>query len=184
MTETAPRWRLRYHFGDLELFSAWEADLAAVENLAEQFQRDQAFHDVVIERRTTIQPGDHSETGSDEKVVMTDGGTVAANGGTSDRFPELADIHRDILLTLARSGPTHGRGLMDDLATLRDEDITDSHLYRNLGNLDALGLVEIREHVHDDRSHEYALTAQGRSAVREHAQRLEGAVAALEESDR
>jgi DNA-binding PadR family transcriptional regulator len=125
---------------------------------------------------------DREET--DEQDLVADGGTVAANGGTSNRFPELADIHRDILLTLARSGPTHGRGLMDDLATLRDEDITDSRLYRNLGDLDGLGLVEIREHVHDDRSHEYALTAQGRSAVREHAQRVTGAVEALQGADR
>jgi DNA-binding PadR family transcriptional regulator len=122
--------------------------------------------------------------GTGEQELVADGGTVAANGGALNRFPELVDIHRDILLTLARSGPTHGRGLMDDLATLRDEDITDSRLYRNLGDLDALGLVEIREHVHDDRSHEYALTAQGRSAVREHAQRVTGAVEALQEADR
>jgi DNA-binding PadR family transcriptional regulator len=142
-----------------------------------------AHHGHVDETSTVIlEEIDRDET--DEQELVADGGTVAANGGTSNRFPELADIHRDILLTLARSGPTHGRGLMDDLATLRDEDITDSRLYRNLGDLDGLGLVEIREHVHDDRSHEYALTAQGRSAVREHAQRVTGAVEALQEADR
>lgn len=125
-----------------------------------------------------------ARTGTDAPPTEKPDASVLGRGETSNRFPELADIHRDILLTLARSGPTHGRGLMDDLATLRDEDITDSRLYRNLGDLDALGLVEIREHVHDDRSHEYALTAQGRSAVREHAQRVTGAVEALQEADR
>lgn len=120
---------------------------------------------------------------TDEKPhYLADGGTLArTNGGSPQRFVELVDIHRDIILTLARSGPTHGRGLMDDLACLRDEDITDSRLYRNLGDLEDLGLVEIRENKHDERSHEYALTPTGRSAVREHAQRVTGAVDSLDQ---
>jgi len=300
MRRTGPRWRLRYHFGDLKLFSEWQADLAAVENLAEQLQRDQAFHDVVIERRTTILPGDHSGPGSDEEVVMTDGGvetadelkhdprafspsltpavvgemrkdevvskisfadiqlresgalyweewsgadgllpewrwsevrylgfedtesdglparvricaddwdrlpdvvqevvnfeddsdepdlvtdggTVAANGGSPDRFPELVAFHCDILLTLARSGPTHGRGLGADLSTLRDEHIYDSRLYRNLGELVDAGLVDKEEFPNHERAHEFRLADNGRHALREHAQRLEGAVEALSE---
>jgi len=122
------------------------------------------------------------EDGSDEPDLVTDGGTITvSNGDSPDRFPELVGFHRDILLTLARSGPTHGRGLGADLSTLRDEHIYDSRLYRNLGELVDAGLVDKEEFPDDDRAHEFRLAENGQHAVREHAQRLEGAVKALSE---
>jgi len=119
---------------------------------------------------------------ADGEIVMTDGGTITvSNGGSPDRFPELVGLHRDILLVLAHSGPTHGRGLGADLSTLRDEHIYDSRLYRNLGELVDVGLVDKEEFPNDDRAHEFQLSANGQHALREHAQRLEGAVQALSE---
>lgn len=47
-------YRLQFYFGDLQLFSEWEPELAPVENLAEQLVRDDGFHDVTIERRTEV----------------------------------------------------------------------------------------------------------------------------------
>ena len=102
---------------------------------------------------------------------FTDGGVT--------RFPELPGFERDILLTLARSQPTNGRGLLADLSTLRDEDIGGARLYPHLDELADAGLVDKRENFHDDRSHEYRLTDAGRHTLREHAQLLEGAVEAL-----
>jgi PadR family transcriptional regulator PadR len=129
-------------------------------------------------------------------VILTDGGhrvesvdasftpgraamRPTSDGGTQ-RFPELPDFRRDILLTLARSEPTHGQGLREDLGTLRDEDVNDGRLYPNLNALVEDGLVEKREKEHNDRSNEYRLTDRGRASVRDHAQRVTGAVDALE----
>jgi hypothetical protein len=50
--ESTADYRLRYHFGDLRLYSEWESELAVVENLAEQLRRGDGFHDVTIEQRT------------------------------------------------------------------------------------------------------------------------------------
>jgi DNA-binding PadR family transcriptional regulator len=116
-------------------------------------------------------------------VLLTDGGTLAANGSGdgAHRIPELSAFRRDILLTLAKSQPTNGRGLLDDLSTLRDEEIGDARLYPNLNDLVHMYLVEKRENYHDERSHEYRLADAGRSALREHAQRVQAAVDALNE---
>lgn len=108
---------------------------------------------------------------------------IRTNGGAR-RFPELVDFRRDILLTLARSGPTHGQGLKDDLACLRDEDVNDGRLYPNLNALVDDGLVEKHENRHDERSHEFELSKRGRASVREHAQRVTGAVDALDGGER
>ena len=117
---------------------------------------------------------------ADGEIVMTDGGTITvSNGGSPDRFPELIAFQRDILLTLARSQPTNGQGLLADLSTLRDEQIYGSRLYRNLGELVDAGLVDKEEFPNDDRAHEFQLSANGQQAIREHAQRHEGAVEAL-----
>ncbi|PSQ18194.1 hypothetical protein BRD02_01605 [Halobacteriales archaeon QS_8_69_73] len=107
---------------------------------------------------------------------FTDGGVT--------RFPELPGFERDILLTLARSQPTNGQELLADLSTLRDEDIGDARLYPHLNELADAGLVDKRENFHDDRSHEYRLADAGRHTLREHAQRLEGAVEALDGGQR
>lgn len=118
----------------------------------------------------------------EDRRAMTDGGTsTVSNGGSPDRFPELVGFHRDILLVLARSQPTNGQGLLADLSTLRDEKIYGSRLYRNLGELVDAGLVDKEEFPDDDRAHEFQLSANGQHALREHAQRLEGAVEALSE---
>ena len=50
--ESTAYYRLRYHFGDLRLYSEWDPELAVVENLAEQLRRGDGFHDVNIEQRT------------------------------------------------------------------------------------------------------------------------------------
>jgi DNA-binding PadR family transcriptional regulator len=117
-----------------------------------------------------------------EHVLLTDGGTVT-NPSIVRRAPELSGFRRDILLILARSEPTNGRGLLDDLSTLRDEEIGDARLYPNLNALVDAGLVEKRENYHDDRSHEFRLAHAGRYALRDHAQRLAGAVDALDQAE-
>jgi DNA-binding PadR family transcriptional regulator len=109
---------------------------------------------------------------------------VETNGGASKRFPELSDFRRDILLTLARAGATHGAGLVDDLSALRDEEIHDGRLYPNLNALVDADLVEKRENEHDERSHEFVLSERGRHSVREHAQRVTGAVESLDRGGR
>jgi len=116
----------------------------------------------------------------EDAVLLTDGGQLSANGSPPRRLPELSDFRRDILLILARSEPTNGRGLLDDLSTLRDEEIGDARLYPNLNALVDAGLVEKRENYHDDRSHEFRLADEGRRALRDHAQRVTGAVNALD----
>lgn len=100
------------------------------------------------------------------------------------RFPELVAVDRDILLTLAHSAPCNGRELLADLETLRNEKIEDARLYPHLNELVEAGLVEKRENYHDNRSHEFRLTDNGRHSLREHAQRVQGAVEAFEEGDR
>jgi PadR family transcriptional regulator PadR len=117
----------------------------------------------------------------EDAVILTDGGIVA-NGGSA-RMPELSDFRRDILLVLARSGATHGRGLIDDLGCLRDEHIGDSRLYPNLNALVERGLVDKRENRHDNRSHEFELSAAGRAVVRDHAQRVTGCVESLDNTE-
>jgi DNA-binding PadR family transcriptional regulator len=117
---------------------------------------------------------------ADDAVLLPDGGTVT-NPSIVRRAPELSGFRRDILLILAWSEPTNGRGLLDDLSTLRDEEIGDARLYPNLNALVDAGLVEKRENYHDDRSHEFRLADAGRYALRDHAQRLAGAVNALDE---
>ena len=133
---------------------------------------------------TVVQEVVDFEDDLDDERVITDGGTITVpNGGSPDRFPELVAFHRDILLTLARSQPTNGQGLLADLSTLRDEKIYGSRLYRNLGELVDAGLVDKEEFPNDDRAHEFQLSANGQQAIRGHAQRLEGAVEALNESN-
>ena len=139
---------------------------------------------------------------ADDEIVTTDGGhrpghtpsttsppdpgagseSSSTSGGVT-RLPEVPGFERDILLTLARSQPTNGQGLLADLSTLRDEEVGDARLYPHLNGLADAGLVEKRENYHDDRSHEYRLADAGGHALREHAQRLEGAVEALSESN-
>ena len=109
--------------------------------------------------------------------------SARANGGGT-RVPELPGFERDILLTLARLQPTNGRGLLADLSTLRDEEILAARLYPHLNELADSGLVEKRENYHDERSHEYRLAEAGRHTLREHSQRVQDAVEALEEGDR
>lgn len=107
-------------------------------------------------------------------------GQPIPNGGSKQRFLELVDFRRDILLTLARSEPTHGQGLREDLSALRNEDVNDGRLYPHINALVEKGLIEKRENIHDDRSHEYVLSDAGRHSVRDHAQRVTGAVDALD----
>jgi hypothetical protein len=47
-------WRVRYHVGDLEHYTAWSTDFATVENLYEQYRRGEYAHDVVIECPTAV----------------------------------------------------------------------------------------------------------------------------------
>jgi DNA-binding PadR family transcriptional regulator len=117
-----------------------------------------------------------------EKPAAPDGGTAATNGSGPHRIPEFSGFRRDILLLLALSEPTNGRGLLDDLSSLRDEDVNGGRLYPNLNALVDKGLVEKRENYHDDRSHQFRLADRGCQCLREHAQRLSGAVNALEET--
>jgi len=139
---------------------------------------------------------------ADESELVADGGhrpghtpgtnapdwnEVKSSSFTDDgvaRFPELVGVDRDILMTLARSAPCNGRELLADLETLRNEKIEDARLYPHLNELADAGLVEKRENFHDNRSHEFRLADAGRHSLREHAQRLEGAVAAFEEGER
>jgi len=137
----------------------------------------------------------------DDAVLLTDGGhhpdhtpstnapdwnevksSSFADGGVT-RFPELVGFDRDILLILARSAPCNGRELLADLETLRNDDIGDAALYPHLNALVDAGLVEKRENYHDNRSHEFRLADDGRHSLREHAQRVQGAVEAFEEAD-
>lgn len=48
------QYRVRYHFGELELTSEWNPDPAPVENFAEQLRREQAAHDITIEKQTEV----------------------------------------------------------------------------------------------------------------------------------
>lgn len=149
---------------------------------------------------TIVQNVVNLEDDPDEPDLVTDGGhrpghppsttsppdpdaykeSSSTNGGVT-RLPEMPGFERDILLTLARSQPTNGQGLLADLSTLRDEEVGDARLYPHLNGLADAGLVDKRENYHDDRSHEYRLADAGGRALREHAQRLEGAVEALSE---
>ena len=104
---------------------------------------------------------------------------LEADGGFCG-FLGLVGFRRDILLTLACIGPTHGQGLADDLARLRNEEINDGRFYPHLNALVDDEFVEKRENEHDNRSHEYALTEIGRESIREHAQRLTDAVEAID----
>jgi len=106
--------------------------------------------------------------------IETDGGTATV------RMPELPDFQRDILLVLAISEPTHGQGIVEDLSTLRDEDVNNGRLYPNLDELAGQGLVEKSIRATDGRSNEYRLTPAGRAAVRSHARRVGDAVDALD----
>ena len=105
------------------------------------------------------------------------------DGGVA-RFPEMVGFDRDILMTLARSAPCNGRELLADLENLRNETIGDARLYPHLNELVDAGLVEKRENYHDNRSHEFRLADAGRHSLREHAQRLEGAIEALDGGQR
>ena len=123
---------------------------------------------------TDLTPTDSVDRG---RGVETDGGTVTA------RVPELPDFQRDILLILARSGPTHGQGLVDDLGALRDETINHGRLYPNLDKLAGKGLVEKSIRATDGRTNEYDLTLSGRVALRNHAGRLDDAISTLDGGD-
>jgi DNA-binding PadR family transcriptional regulator len=94
------------------------------------------------------------------------------------RMPELSDFQRDLLMTLARSEPTHGSGLVEVLQSLRAESITQGRLYKNLDDLHDHGLIEKRT-LPNDRNNEYALTTEGRESIRQHAQRVAGAADAI-----
>ncbi|MCY4731143.1 PadR family transcriptional regulator [Natronomonas gomsonensis] len=96
------------------------------------------------------------------------------------RMPELSDFKRDLLMTLARSEPTHGSGLVDDLSCLRAENVTKGRLYKNLDELHDHGLIEKRVRTeNDNRRNEYALTTAGRESIRQHAQRVAGVADAI-----
>ena len=100
--------------------------------------------------------------------------------GGAKRLIDLPDYRRDVLLALAHSGPANGHRIMDALGALRGDDITDGGFYPNLNALVDAGLVEKRENEHDKRSHEYALSERGRETIREHAQRIAGALEAID----
>ena len=51
-----PHYRLRFHFGDLRLYSQWHPELAPVENLALQLLHGESFHDVTIEAKARYRP--------------------------------------------------------------------------------------------------------------------------------
>lgn len=95
------------------------------------------------------------------------------------RIPELRDFQRDILLTLARGGPTHGSGLVDDLQCLRDEEVHTGRLYPNLDELAEKNLVEKRIREIDGSTNQYLLTEKGRESIRQHARRVAGAADAI-----
>jgi DNA-binding PadR family transcriptional regulator len=139
-------------------------------------QKARTDGDELTDQKTSGPMLGHGETHipADDAVILTDGGTVAA------RIPELPDFQRDILLTLARSEPTHGQGLIDDLGTLRDESINNGRLYPNLDRLVGKGLIEKQIRATDGRTNEYRLTLSGRTALRNHAKRVEVAVEALD----
>jgi hypothetical protein len=52
--ENSPQYRLRFHFGEIPLYSAWHAEFAAVENLGLQLAHNTEFHDISIERRMEV----------------------------------------------------------------------------------------------------------------------------------
>lgn len=52
--ESDPEWRLRWFVGDLEHRTAWCSDFAVVENLYDQYLRDDHFTDLSIERREVV----------------------------------------------------------------------------------------------------------------------------------
>lgn len=125
--------------------------------------------------------GDRARTDGDgltdqkpDAIVLSDGGVVTS------RVPELPGFQRDILLTIARSGPTHGQGLVDDLGALRDEEVNHGRLYPNLDKLAGKGLIEKDIRVSDGRTNEYRLTVSGRAALRSYAKRIGEAVSALD----
>ena len=152
-------------------------------------QRNRPGKGGFVDREMSDEPtaGQKARTDDDvphlEKPADADNGTVTTNGSGAHRIPEFIGFKRDILMILARSEPTHGRGLLDDLSSLRDEEVTGARLYPNLNALVDAGLVEKRENLHDYRSHEFRLADRGCQCLREHAQRLAGAVDALDESE-
>lgn len=125
--------------------------------------------------------GDEARTDGDAPTDQKPDAVALPDGGVAtSRVPELPDFQRDILLTIARSGPTHGQGLVDDLSALRDESINHGRLYPNLDKLAGKGLIGKDIRVTDGRTNEYKLTAAGRAALRSHAQRIDEAVSALD----
>lgn len=123
--------------------------------------------------------GENARTDGEAPDDKKDGVRLESDGGTK-RLIDLPDYRRDILLALAHSGPTNGHRIMDVLSALRGEKTNDGRFYPNLNALVDYGLVEKRENEHDKRSHEYALSKRGRETIREHAQRIAGAIEAID----
>lgn len=122
--------------------------------------------------------GENARTDRDAPTDKNTGVRFESDGG-SKRLIELPDYRRDILLALAHSGAANGHRIMDILGAIHGEETNDGRFYPNLNALVDNGLIEKRENEHDKRSHEYALSKRGRETIREHAQRLQGAIEAL-----
>jgi len=120
------------------------------------------------------------EARTDEDAPANKKTDARVTDGGSKREMPLAGFRRDILIVLANTGATHGRAIADDLESFRSEKVNDGRFYPNLNALVDAGLVEKRENEHDKRSHEYALSERGQETIREHAQRIAGALEAID----
>ena len=123
--------------------------------------------------------GEKARTDGDAATNKKTDVRLESDGG-SKRLIDLVDFRRDILLVLAKFGPSNGQGIEDDLESLRRERINDGRFYPHMDALVDAGLVEKRENEHDKRSHEYALSERGQETIREHAHRIAGALEAID----
>jgi DNA-binding PadR family transcriptional regulator len=123
--------------------------------------------------------GENARTSGDAPTNKNTDVRLESDGG-SKRLIDLPGYRRDILLALAHSGPANGHRIMDVLSALRGEEITDGGFYPNLNALVDEGLIEKHEQKHNKRSNEYALSERGRETIREHAQRIAGALEAID----
>lgn len=80
-----------------------------------------------------------------------------------DAFAELTGFRRDIVATLAESGPVKGTAVKEEIEELYGESIHHGRLYPNLEELIDAGLIEKGEI--DRRTNEYGLSDRGEAAL-------------------
>ena len=79
------------------------------------------------------------------------------------RLASLSAFQRDILWVLAHGGPLKGLAVQEALADYYDERVNHGRLYQNLDALAEAGYIE--KSARDDRTNEYALTADAKQAM-------------------